>query len=211
MISVVASAQSGGGGNASTVVLPAASAGDVLASVMSQTGLNAPTCAGYVVNAIHAVYNGSLSSVWLATKTAAGGEVGPVWTAGSGGTAHGVAAWELAGASTNFDGAPVHTDNIASGTTASVTVATLVPGSIVLLGVGSDTGATAIGAWTGANVATNIATTSARCFGGSFITTVIVNSTFTANWTTAHVSGMIGFALQPAAVSSSVPRIVSYA
>lgn len=210
MITVAQAAQSIGAANNSTVALPAAVAGNTLASFMSQTGLNTPTCAGYAVHATHAVYNGSLSSVWLATKVAVGGETGPVWTAGAGGTAHGVAAWELAGASTSFDGVPVNTDNIASGTQATVTVQTLTPGSIILLGVGADTSSGAILAWTGANVATNIGAAAARCFGGSFITVGTVNSLFAGNWTTAHVTGMLAFALKPPGSVSSVPRIVTY-
>lgn len=213
-ITVVQSGQTAGAANANSATIAAATAGNTLVSFLSQTGLNAPTCSGFTVNGTSAVYNGSLSSVWVAYKIAAGGETSIAWTAGSGGTAHGLPWWELAGcaAAVTLDGSPVHTDNIASGTTGGLAVTTTVPGSIILIGEGADTSSGTISAWTGTNVATNISTAAARCFGGSFITTTTVSSTFTANWTTAHVSGMLAIALQPPSTATPVgPRVVDTA
>lgn len=207
-ITVVQSGQTAGAANNTSLTITAASAGDTLASFFSQTGLNAPTCSGFLVNATSAVYNGSLSSLWVATKIAAGGETSIAWTAGSGGTGHGVAGWELAGAASavTLDGSPVHTDNIGPAITGGLAVTTTVNGSIILLGVGGDTSSGAITAWTGTNVATNINTAAARCFGGSFITTTTVSSTFTANWTTSHAVGMLAITLQPPSAATPIVR-----
>src|SRR4051812_5977073 len=97
-ITVVQSGQTAGGANNTSATISAATAGNTLVSFFSQTGLNAPTCSGFTVNGTSAVYNGSLSSVWVAYKVATGGETSIAWTAGSGGTGHGLPWWELAGA-----------------------------------------------------------------------------------------------------------------
>lgn len=213
-ITVVQSGQTAGGGNNSSATITAAGAGNTLVSFFSQTGLNAPTCSGFTVNGTSAVYNGSGDSCWVAYAIAAGGETSIAWTAGSGGTGHGVAYWELAGAasSVTLDGSPVHTDNV-SAATMGLSVTTSVAGSIVLLGCGGNSSSGVISAWTGTNVATNIGTAAARCFGGSFITTITVSSTFTANWTISRVTGMLGIALQPPAAAALpiMPMVVDTA
>lgn len=194
----VQGAQSAGSSNNTSVAISAVTAGNTLVSFFSQTGLNTPTCSGFTVETTNAVYNGSLSSVWVATKIAAGGETSVSWTAGSGGTGHGVAAFELSGgpATVTKDGSVVKVDNIAAATTSSITVTTSVANSIILIASGHDASSGVISAWTGTNVATNIGTAAARCFAGHFVTTSTVSSAFTANWATSNVSGMLAIALQ---------------
>jgi len=196
-ITVVQSAQSAGGANASSVAISAATAGNTIVSCMSQTSTTTPTLSGYTISSTKGVYNTSADSVWIAYKIAAGGETSVAWTGG--GTAHGVCAWEIAGAATSvtLDGSVVTTDNL-SAATGGRSVTTSTAGSIILIGVGHNVSSGTITAWTGTNVATNISTSAARCFDGSFITTSTVSSTFTANWTNSHVAGMVAIALQPA-------------
>lgn len=201
---VVNSAQSAGAANANTIALPSATAGNTLVSFYSESGsITQPTCSGFVVNATDSGYN-TTDSVWVATKIAAGGETGPTWTPGLGGTGRGVCAWEVSGiASTvTLDGSPATTPNL-SATTGSITVTTSVAGSIILIGVGGNASTGTISAWTGTNVATNIGTATARCMGGSFITTATVSSSFTANWSTSRVCAMLAIALQPPTVAAT--------
>ncbi len=195
-ITVVQSSQSAGGGNASSTTLSAATAGNTIVSCFSQTSTTTPTLTGYTINATKGVYNSSGDSVWIAYKIAAGGETSVSWTGGS--TGHGCCAWEIAGAATSItlDGSVVTTDNL-SAATGGRAVTTGTAGSIILIGVGANASTGTISAWTGTNVATNISTSAARCFGGSFITSGTVSSTFTANWATSHVAAMIAIALQP--------------
>ncbi len=197
-VTVAQSSQSAGGANASSVSLSAATAGNTIVSCFAQTSTTTPTLTGYTINATKGVYNSSGDSVWVAYKIAAGGETSVSWTGG--GTGHGVCAWELAGAaaSITLDGSVVTTDNLNAATGGRAVTTTTTAGSIILIGVGHNASSGTISAWTGTNVATNISTAAARCFGGSFITTTTVSSTFTANWTNSHVAGMVAVALQPA-------------
>lgn len=202
---VVHAAQSAGSSaNSSVAVVATPTAGNILVTMFSQVGVNTPTASGYTVNATKAVYNTSAASVWVGYKIATGSETTAAWTVGSGGTAEGVCYWEIAGgpATITLDGVAVHTDNIASSGTGSLSVTTTVAGSIVLIGEGASVSSGTISAWTGTNVATNIGTIAARCFGGSFITTSTISTSFTANWSTSRVSGMIAISIQPAGGSN---------
>jgi hypothetical protein len=207
-ISIVQSGQTAGAANNSAITFGgAATAGNLLATFFSQSLTTTPSCSGFTVNTTKSVYNASADSCWVAYKIAAGGETTATWTAGAGGTGHGVCFWEIAGAANPFAldfTPPVSTDNINS-TTAGLTVTTTVPGSIILIGLGGNVSSGVISAWSGTNVATNIGTAAARCFGGSFITTTPVSSTFTANWSTSRVSGMLGIAFQPPVASTFTP------
>lgn len=208
-IAVVQSGQTAGGTNNSAITFGAtATAGNILATFFSQSLTTTPSCAtGFTVNTTKAVYNASADSCWVSYKISDGTETTATWTAGAGGTGHGVCYWELSGAANpvalDFT-PPVSTDNI-NGTTAGLSITTTVAGSIVLIGLGGNQSSGTINAWTGTNVATNIGTAAARCFGGSFITTTPVSSTFTANWSTSQVRGMLGIALQPPTVSAFTP------
>lgn len=199
-ITVVRSAQSAGGANASSLSITSPTSGNTLVSFMSQSLATTPTATGYTINTTKALHNTSADSTWVGYKIADGTETTVAWTAGAGGTAHGVCYWEIAGAASSItlDGSPVHTDNI-SAATGSLAVTTSVAGSIILIGVGHNASSGTITAWTGTNVATNISTAASRCHGGSFITTSTVSSTFTANWTTSNVASMLAIALQPPA------------
>lgn len=203
-ITVVRSAQTAGGANATSQAITSPAAGNTLVSFFSQSAATTPTCTGFTVNTTKAVYNASADSCWGAYKIADGTETSVAWTIGTGGTAHGVCYWEIAGAAAaiTLDGSPAHTDNI-SANTGGLAVTTTVAGSVILIGVGGNAATGTIGNWTGTNVATNISTVSSRCFGGSFITTSTVSSTFTANWNTSQVRGMLAIALQPPAAASS--------
>lgn len=201
-ITVVRSAQSAGAANANSLSITSPTAGNTLVTFMSQSAATTPTCSGMTVNTSKAVHNASADSTWVAYKIADGSETNVAWTAGSGGTAHGVCYWEVAGAAATvtLDGSPANTDNL-NAATGGVAYTTSVAGSIILIGVGHNASSGTISAWTGTNVATNIGTAAARCFGGSFITTVTVSSTFTANWATSHVASMLAIALQPPAAA----------
>lgn len=205
---VVQKAQTPGSANNTALTITAATAGNILVSFFSQTGLNTPSCSGFTVDATKSTYLTNLSTLWVAYKIAAGGETSISWTAGSGGTGHGVVGFELAGgpASVTLDGSPVHTDNVAATTTTGIAVATSTPGSIILIGVGGDASSGVIGSWTGTNVATNVGTAAARPFGGSFITTSTVSSIFTANWATARATGMLALAFAPPAAGGSTQQ-----
>lgn len=203
--SVLQAVQSAGSANnASSPVITAATAGNILVSMMSQSVTAAPTVSGYTVNATQAVFNTSAASVNVGYKIAAGGETGITWTPGTSGTVHGVTLWEIAGAPASIilDATPVHTDNL-SAATGGLAVTTSTANSIILLGVGGSTSSGTISPWTGTNVATNISTAAARCFGGSFITTTTVSSTFTANWATSGVKGMLAIIIRPAAAATT--------
>ena len=183
-----------------------ATAGNLLVAFAAQSASVAtPTCAtGFTVNTTKALFNASAASVWVAYKIATGGETTATFTPGAGGTINGVTIWELSGAANpialDFT-PPVHTDNITAAVSGNLAVTTTVPGSIVLIGVGRNSSFGTVGAWTGTNVATNAASGTARCFGGSFLTTSTISSTFTANWATSGIAGMLGIAFQPAVVS----------
>lgn len=195
--SKVQGAQSAGGVNATSVAISAATAGNTLVSFFSQTGTNTPTCTGFTVEAVKAVYNTGASSVWVATKIAAGGETSVAWTPGSGGTGHGVAAFELAGgpATVTKDGAVVNVDNNPVSTSLNISITTAATGSIILFGIGADASSGTINVWTGATPATNIGTAAARCYGAHFIAGAPATDSDTANWSTGHVAGGLAIAL----------------
>lgn len=206
-MTVVRSAQSAGGSANATVAMPASpAAGNLLVTGFSQNlSLTQPTAAGYTVNPTSGLYTAGTSSVWVAYKIATGAETAATWVAG-GGTGEGVCYWEIAGAAASIilDGSPVHTDNTTAATITSPTVTTLVAGSIVFLIVGASSTSGVISAWTGTNVATNISTAVARCFGGSFITTVPISSAFTANYATSRSTALLAIAIQPPVVAGRV-------
>ncbi len=202
-ITVVQSGQSAGGANSNSSTISGATAGNTVVAFCSQSGsTSAPTVTlggvAMTVNGTSGVYNSSADSMWVAYKIATGGETSIAWTPGSGGTVRGNNYYELAGAasSVTLDGTAQHTDNL-NAATGGVAVTTATAGSIVLIGVGQNASSGTISAWTGTNVATNISTSASRCFGGSFITTSTVSSTFTANWATSHVAAMLAIALKP--------------
>jgi hypothetical protein len=210
-IAVVQSAWTTGGGNNAVGTLGlGATAGNLLVAFAAQSAsVSAPTCAtGFTVNATSALFNASAASVWVAYTIAAGGETTATWTPAAGGTINGVTIWELSGAANpialDFT-PPVHTDNITAAVSGNLAVTTTVPGSIVLIGLGRNSSFGTVGSWTGTNVATNAGSGTARCFGGSFITTVTVSSTFTANWATSGIAGMLGIALQPLTIVAGAP------
>jgi hypothetical protein len=209
----VQAAQSAGSSNASTIALSACTAGNLIVSFFSQSNTNTPSAAAggtaLTVHTTKAIFNASAASVWVAYGIAAGGETAVTWTPGTSATGHGVAAWEFSGAANpvalDFATA-VHTDNISAATGTTPTVTTTTAGSVVCIGVGGSTSSGTISAWTGTNVATNIGTVAARCFGGRFITTSTISSTFTATWATSGVKGMLAIAFKPAsgAVANSL-------
>lgn len=200
-ITVINPALTGGSGTA-TLTITSATALNGMACFINQSGsLTAPTITGWTVYpTVHAQFNTSGSSIWYAYKIAAGGETSIAPTAGSGGTIVGICYWEINGmdASLTLDGTPVHVDNTASAATNSVAVSTSTAGSIVLIGVGVTANNTSCNTWTGSDVATNVSSGATRMQGGSYVTTGTLSSqTFTANWGTARVSGVLAVAIQP--------------
>lgn len=214
-VAIVQSAQTAGGANSAVGMLGVgATAGNTIVSFFSQSLATTPTCAsGFTVNATKGIYNASADSIWVAYKIATGGETTATWSPGAGGTAHGVCIWELSGlaSSNTLDGSPAHTDNLGIVATGTLTTTTTVPGSIVLIGVGANAGSGTISNWSSpiaGTIATNIGTTTARCFGGSYISsTPITGADFQANWATSHVCAMLGIAFQPPA-ATGVPDVV---
>lgn len=200
---VVRSAQSSGASANATLAITSPTAGNILVTFFSQTNTTAPTAAGYTVNTTKGVYNASAAGLYVGYKIATGSETAVTWTPGAGATGEGVCYWEIAGgpASITLDGSPVHTDNTIAATI-SLSVTTAVAGSIILFGVGASSSSGTISAWTGTNVATNISTAAARCFGGSFITGGTVSSAFTANWATSRTTAMLAIAIQPSGGSN---------
>jgi len=192
-----------------SLTIPAATAGNLLAAFVTQNGAtlpgNPPTLAGWATSGSYATTTAS-TGVFLLTKTAAGGETTIAPTAGTGGTIDAISYFEISGypGTLYLDGSPITASNISSATTyTSAPVTTVVAGSILLMcsttGTNQDGGQLA---WAASNLAvpvlvgasgTNLKQTSASYIPGVTLSGV----TFTASWTTSRVSGFLLFAISP--------------
>jgi 3-hydroxymyristoyl/3-hydroxydecanoyl-(acyl carrier protein) dehydratase len=129
-ITVVNKTQSGSAA-ASTLTIPAASAGNKLVVFFAQTATTSPPKAkdttsgetGWSVKEPKALGSASANSLFVAVKTAVGGETTLNPTVGTGGTMQGIACYELSGATSEIDVA-VNRDNIASAATAASSTVT---------------------------------------------------------------------------------------
>lgn len=217
MAAIVHSAQTG---TTATGVLttPTATAGNELVAFFTQNGANTPTFSstegfgstGWTVESIKSVFTGSANSVWVARKTAVGGETGVSVTPGAEGTAQGVAYFEISGGPFTVDGEVLHKDNNGSAKTVSTpSLTTTDAGDVILAAIGAAATTGTISAWTGTGPMTNIATTTTRCIGGSYIPgTTVSGAVFTANWETAKGTGVLLIALKPAAAATARPVMV---
>lgn len=215
-MAVIHAKQTGVGAN-STLTLPAtATAGNELVVIVSMTATtSAPTVAfteggggttGVTVEATHAIFNASGSSVWVAHKVAAGAEISISVTPPAGGTVQGMTYIEVSGGPYEVESV-FHSDNVASAKTASSpSVTTLNAGDVLFAGVSTGSNTGAISAWSGTGPMTNVAagaelTVGTRCIGGYYVPgEKLTGATFTANWETAKGSGLVGIVLKLAPV-----------
>jgi hypothetical protein len=197
--------------NATSLTITAATAGNLLAAYVLQTGTTSPpTITGYVQGSAVANGNTTSTGTYFFTKTAAGGETSIAPVAGSGGTIQAICYWEISGygGTLYLDESPIAASNIATNTTyTSPATSTLSASSIIL--ACSSTGSNQNGggnAWTGTGPMVFVGTTGSnrQMIGGSYIPGVTLSgATFTANWTTSRISAYVSYSIRPTAPPNS--------
>jgi hypothetical protein len=157
---------------------------------------------GWVTQSTHATNNSNNSSVYVATKSAVGGETTISTTAGSGGTVGSLCYFEIqGGASTRVETITAGSGGAATTSETSAAITTTNPGDIILAAAGFGNPTGAVFAWTGTHVMTNVSTSSSSLFiGGSYVPNAkLTSQNFTANWTTSRSpAGILTLALTPA-------------
>jgi hypothetical protein len=189
------------------ITIPTASKGSVILAFLSQNaGSPAPKPkdnisgeTGWTVNPTSALYNASARSVWLASKTAVGGETEIAFTPG-GGVGQGISYCELSGLGEGWtvDAIVAKSNNASATSSTTGALTTTDPGDVVLIGVALLEGSGTIEAWTGTGPAANVGTETTRLIGGTYIPEAVLTlATFTAHWTTTRVNGSLVVAIKP--------------
>lgn len=208
MATVVQKGQTGAGAASELTGFASCKAGNLLVMFISQQSSTAAPSAA-VDNTLsglwtidtaaghHAIWQSSTHSLWLATKTAVGGETS--FSAASAlGTIQGLAVAEISGLGTVIDTIVKNDNTASSATTTSPSVTTADAGDVILGAVGAIASTGTITAWTGTGPMTNYSTAATRCMGGHYIPgSTLSGATFTANWTTGKQTGMLVVAFKP--------------
>jgi len=196
-----------GEASAGKLTITSATKGNLLVAFIAQTGTetapkgkdNISGETGWTVSATSAPGSVTTTRVWLAYKTAVGGETELNPTVGTSGTLRGISYFEVSGCSETVD-TIVASKSASAVFLTSGAVTTTDAGDIVLAGVANNAATMAeVKAWTGTGPMTNVETASTMIFGGSYIPgTTLTAVTFTANWLTARAPEMLVVALKPA-------------